>query len=277
MLELRRFSLWIFLVIVNFSVSSWAQSADDSILPPEANSELDIIEQELEKNRTPQPAPLIEGPQADNKLENFTGLGTLAPFSEISVIQKRFLPKTGRFQAYGSFANVVNDPWFMGIGVSGRLAYYFTEAWGVEATGSFLSNSERQSAKDLYEEHRVRPDSFIHAKSYMGLAAIWTPIYGKTTLFNQRIIPFDMYFTAGAGSSALDGGTGGSTIHTGTGQIYAINKSMGFRWDLSWNFIRARATPKSDSGEGKPGSEGYYNNLILSAGISWFFPEAKYR
>lgn len=251
-----------FAVIHFWSPNIWAQEEDI-----ENSSDVDQIEAELEK-RSAKPAVNESEPVKEEKLEDFSGLGKLAPFSEVSVIQRRYLPKTGRFQFFGGLVNVVNDPWFSGIGLDARLGYHFTETWGVELTGVFLSNSERQAIKDLYDQHGVKTDSIITAKNYYGGSIIWTPIYGKMGLFNRRIIPFDMYFSLGGGSTKVDGGTGGSTVHFGTGQIFAINKSLGFRWDFTWNSFSATPTT---------GSAQNFNNLLLSFGASFFFPGAKYR
>jgi outer membrane beta-barrel protein len=257
---------------------TWAQE-EDSL---ENATDVDQIEAELQKRTaktpTPETAAPAPTPDKEEKLEDFSGLGKLAPFSEISVIQKRYLPKTGRFQFFGGLANVVNDPWFMGIGLDARAAYHFTETWSIEGTGVFLSTSQREAIKDLYEQHAVKTDSIITAKGYYGASVVWNPIYGKMGLFNRRIIPFDMYFAFGGGSTAVDGGTGGTTLHFGTGQIFALSKAMGFRWDFSWNNFSATPT-QTDAQKAaniQPSSQSF-NNLLLTFGVSFFFPEAKYR
>ncbi len=261
-------------VMTHFVTPAWAQE-EDSL---DNSTDVDQIEAELAKRTVKTPAPTEVKVEKDEKLEDFSGLGKLAPFSEISVIQKRYMPKTGRFQFFLGLANVVNDPWFLGIGADARLAYHFTESWGVEATGVFLTNSQREAIKDLYDQHGVRTDSIITAKGYTGASVVWNPIYGKMGMFNRRIIPFDMYFALGGGSTSVDGGSGGTTMHFGTGQIFALSKAMGFRWDFSWNSFNA--TPNQSDAQKtaniQPSSQSF-NNLLLTFGFSFFFPEAKYR
>lgn len=268
---MKKYTLFKKLIVLGVLGFSLSVSAQDSDAPSEdAVSEVEAIERELTRS-----APVAEEvpvSEAEQKPVTFSTLGELAPFSEVSVLQKRFLPKTGRFQGFVGLSNVVNDPWFFGVGATLKGAYHLNEKWGLEGVASFISNSERQAAKDLNSQHDVAPTEFIQISGYYGLHLMWTPIYGKTTWFNQRIVPFDMYFTGGLGSSTVDTGSGGSTFHLGTGQLYALTKSMGFRWDLSWNFVQAK--PDSSTGNAK---EGNWNNLVLSAGVSFFFPEAKYR
>lgn len=214
----------------------------------------------------------------DIKFDRLTDLNQLAPFREISVIQKKYLPKTERFQAFLGAGLTTNSPWFMNLGIKANLAYHFTESFGVELSGIFLSNSERQVAKEIRDNNNLQPEKFVNTKSYIGADLVWVPIYGKLSLLNNRIIPFDMYFSAGGGSSNTTSQEGNvPTLHAGVGQIFAINKSMAFRWDYSWTTFQA--TPVADanaSANSKP-SKNSYNDLILTAGFSFFFPEAKYR
>lgn len=217
----------------------------------------------------------VEAPRApEQKIENLTDLNKLSPFREVSVIQKKYLPKTERFQLYGGLGMTTNSPWFLNLGAKINLAYHFTESFGLELSSVFLTNSEREVAKEIRENNGVQPEKFVNTKGYVGLDLMWVPIYGKLSMLNNSIIPFDMYFTVGGGTSNTNSQEGSvPTIHVGTGQIFAITKSMAFRWDYSWSMYSA--TPV-DSG-GTKSSKNSYNDLILTAGLSFFFPEAKYR
>jgi len=98
---------------------------------------------------------------------------------------------------------------------------------------------------------------------------MYSPIYGKFSRFNKSIVPFDMYFTLGYGSTSTKEGPSAGTIHVGTGQIFAINKAWALRWDFSWNFYSVKPPAATTASS--------FNNLFLTVGASWFFPEAKYR
>ena len=203
------------------------------------------------------------------KVENLTDLNKLAPFREVSVIQKKYLPKTERFQIFGGVGMTTNSPWFLNLGGKIALGYHFTESLGVELTGAFLSNSERDVAKEIRDQHDLEPEKFVTTKSYVGADLFWSPIYGKISFLNDRIIPFDMYFTFGGGSSTTNSEEKTvPTFHLGTGQIFALSKSTAFRWDYSWNHFSA--TPVG-------GAKSDYDDLVFTLGLSFFFPEAKYR
>lgn len=239
--------------------------------------ELNIIEIELDKSRTEPVAPpdardgrtgsAANGKAPEDRPLDFQGLGHLAPFTEVSVIQRRFLPKTGRFHAFVGGSLITNDPFFNTIGGALKLGYFFTESLGVELNYFGLTTSEAKSTQELKQIQNVKTDNLVLTKSFSAFDVIFVPIYGKMTWFNDRIIPFDLYFSLGGGSTATQAESAG-TVHFGTGQIFAASKSSAFRWDFSWNFFSAT---------GVDGNKSTYNNLFLTVGWGWFFPEAKYR
>lgn len=279
----------------SFSAAAQEQQLDDQEILNIEN----IYKTEIPKMSQPLPAPLpavtsdssnatpLETAESENqapaapapksqKVETLTDLNKLSPFSEISVIQKKFLPKTERFQLYAGGGTTTNSPWFLNMGLKLNFGYHFTESLGVELSGLFLSNSEREVAKEIRDNNLLQPEKFINTKSYVGIDVVWAPIYGKLTMLNKRIIPFDMYISAGGGTSSTNSQEGSvPTLHVGVGQIFAINKSMAFRWDYSWTTFQA--TPIPDKLANGLAEKNSYNDLILTAGFSFFFPEVRYR
>ncbi|GIL18013.1 MAG: hypothetical protein BroJett040_17640 [Oligoflexia bacterium] len=264
---MHRLTLLIISTLVFISSPSilFAQEADDV--------DVEMVEAELKKSEIkPSTAPSQRPSESakDIEVERLTDLGKLSSFSEVSVLQKRYMPKTGRFQFFGGLSLVANDPWFLGTGLNGRVSYGFTEAWGVELVGTFLTSSQKDAVKSLSQEHSVDTSIISYTKGYVGADVMWTPIYGKLSLFNKQFVPFDMYFSAGGGTSTISGGASSSapTFHLGMGQIFAFSKSMGFRWDVSLNNFSAKQTD---------GNVTNFNNLFLTLGMCMYIPEAKYR
>jgi len=226
-----------------------------------------------DQTQTQQPHLKHEDQQIMNELKD---LSRLVPFRDVSVIQKKYLPKTGRMQLYGALGLTTNTPWFNNYGARLGFSYYFTEGFGLELSGMFIASSEREVAKEIREYNHLRPDQFIYTKGYYGLDLVWIPIYGKLSYIDDRIIPFDMYFSLGGGLSNTNSQEGNvPTFHIGTGQVFALSKSWAFRWDYSFNVFQA--TPLQDANATTTASKGSYNDLILTAGISFFFPEASER
>jgi outer membrane beta-barrel protein len=206
--------------------------------------------------------------KTDEALTDFSGLGKLASFSEVSVIQKRYMPKTERFQFFLGPAIVTNDPFFNTSGGELKFSYFLTETWGLELNYFSLATSEKDSTKELRKINGISTVNLVYPKSYMGLDLVYVPVYGKMSWFNKKIIPFDLYFAAGYGTTGTQAGEKAGTVHLAAGQIFSITKAFALRWDFSWNFFSAT---------GIDGSKSSANNLFLSVGASFFFPEAKYR
>ncbi|MGZ3772429.1 MAG: outer membrane beta-barrel domain-containing protein [Pseudobdellovibrionaceae bacterium] len=236
------------------------------------NDDLNVIELELDKAKQkpvlPNSTPSYLETTPQERLSDFSGLGKLAPFNEISVIQKRFLPKTGRFQLFGGGTILTNNPFFNTIGGVAKAGYFLTETWGVELNYFSLTTSERTTTQELRDIQGVSTENLVYPKSFLGADVMFAPIYGKLAWFNEKIIPFDLYFSVGYGTTNTQAGQNAGTIHLATGQIFALTKSVAFRWDFSWNFFNAK---------GIDGTENSFNNLFLTVGMSWFFPEASYR
>lgn len=203
-------------------------------------------------------------------------LRNLSPFNDISMIQRKFLPKTERFQIYTGAGLSTNAPWFLNVGGRLNFSYNFAEKFGVELSGLFLTSSEKDAAKEIRENNSLQPERFVLTKSGILLDLVWSPIYGKIAALDQDIIPFDMYFSIGGGTAETNSTEKNvPTGHIATGQIFAISKGIAFRWDYSW--LVYQATPVPDSITTSAPIKNTYNDLIFTAGLSFFFPEAKYR
>lgn len=212
-----------------------------------------------------------EPEKAPVEIKDVSDLVQLAPFSDVAVIQRRYLPKTGRFEFFIGPTAVLNDAFFNNFGLSARAAYYFQERYGIEFVGMMLTTSERQVTTDLREKRGVTTTSLVTPKSYMGLDFKWSPVYGKMTWLNRKITPFDLYFSLGGGMTGTNQGGSEPTLHLGTGQVFALSQSMAVRWDFTWNVYSAKSNVSGSGGSGN------YNNLYITVGASFFFPEATYR
>lgn len=226
----------------------------------------------------PQPAaPKKQERKLPKNVTSLTDLATLAPFEDIAVIQRRFLPKSKRFEFSGVLFTNLNNPFFNAIGGGARVAYYFSERWALEGLFTYASTTTRQVTDDLAAPTNGRAgittDNIVTSEGYMGGSIKWNPIYGKITWLNKAIVPFDLNFNAGAGVTKTSTGRSEPTIHLGTSQVFAWSKSTAFRWDLMWNMYQATVTYKT-SGRQESLNQ---NDLFLGIGMSFYFPEATYR
>ncbi|MGZ3721542.1 MAG: outer membrane beta-barrel domain-containing protein [Bdellovibrionales bacterium] len=212
------------------------------------------------------PAPKI--PEA----QNLSDLAKLAPFSDVAVIQRRFLPKSKRFEAtVGGFTNL-NNPFFSSYGFEAKGAYYLTEKWAAEVIGNYSTTASRQVTDDLAKNRGITTSNLVTSRSFIGGAIKWNPIYGKITLLNKSIVPFDLNFDIGGGMTQTTDGQSVPTAHLGTSQVFAYSKSTAFRWDFSWNGFQADST--DDNGKKSKITQ---SDIYLGVGVSFYFPEASYR
>lgn len=231
----------------------------------------DKDEEKAETKAAPKPRAR-EGAEPQKEVSTLSDLATLAPFDDVAVIQRRFLPKTGRFELSGTVFSNLNNPFFNSIGAGARAAYYIREKYAIEGLFTFNSTSSRQVTDDLEKKRGITTDNVITSKGYMGASLKWNPIYGKITWLNKSIVPFDLNFNFGLGMTRTDSDENVPTLHLGTSQVFAWSKGMAFRWDLIWNTYQG--TAKNDNGTTEKLTQ---NDLFLGLGMSFYFPEAGYR
>jgi len=216
---------------------------------------------------TPRPAA---SQAAKTDVKQVTDLSKLQPFSDVAVVQKRFLPKSERFEFYIAPALMLNDAFFLDFGAAARFTYYFQERYGLELAYNYLTTATRTVTNNLASRN-VHTQSFVSPEGFYGADFKWVPVYGKMTWRNQVITPFDIYFSFGLGLTPTNQGNSAATLHLGMGQAFAFSKSGALRWDFSWFMYDSTSTTAGGS------SSALYNNLLFSIGWSFFFPEATYR
>lgn len=249
-------------------------AAEESLYKNEADL---LLENKVEKAEKKQEVFSQEpAPKASEKLKSISELDKLTPFNDVAVIQKRFLPKSKRFEFNPNVGLITNNAFFQTLYAQARLAYAITEKWAIEATVASFFDSEYKVTKDLHDQVGVDTKSLLLPEMYYGADIRWSPIYGKMGSFSEGIIPFDMYFSLGAGIMDTNQTDSPMAIHLGTGQIFGINKWMAFRWDLSGYFYSSDVEPAGNAGGAQKNSQSF-TDVQLSLGMSFFFPDATYR
>ncbi len=204
--------------------------------------------------------------------QDLSQLAKLSSFSDVAVIQRRFLPKTGRFEISGHGLAGLNNPYFTTLGLGVTTAYYFQEKYAIELQYLKMTSSAKDVTKDLRDKRSVSTATLVTPKSYVGGAFKWNPIYGKMTFLNQKIVPFDMSFSIGGGVTQTDQNQSAGTVHLGAAQVFAMSKAWAFRWDVMWNYYQAQVTQTNGTK-----SQDNHSDLMLCLGVSFYFPEANYR
>lgn len=155
-----------------------------------------------------------------------------------------------------------------------RVAYYWSEAFGVEAFFTVTSNSENNAYQALKNASPAALPVVREIRSQLGVLLHWAPWYAKINLFNQ-ILYFDWYFTGGVGSvrSELDTnsisgnppnfvGDDRFAFFVGTGHQYHLSQSWIARLDFMGAFYRAPLF-------GTSGENSWFSNYNFNLGIGY--------
>jgi outer membrane beta-barrel protein len=254
--------------------SSTATSTSDASSAADSDSEVEGLYDDYEKvEQTKKSEALKQSLERPTKPEQpkFSDLARLSPFEDVAVISRKFLPKTGRFDLSASLAFTVNNPYYTNFGGDFAMGYSFTESWAVTFDYFVISSNARDITEALEEKANVEANSLVSPESFYGAYIRWTPIYGKMAFFDEAIVPYDIYFRLGGGMTKTAEKSGEATVSAGIGQIFGVNKAVAFKWDFLWNYYQA--TVEQDGEEKKLGN----SDLFLNVGVSFYFPEAKYR
>lgn len=131
-------------------------------------------------------------------------LNDLSPFSDIVVIQRRYLVKTSRFEISPSTVLLFSNEFFINAGLGGSLAFYALEKHGLEIRGFYTYEFKRSTLVDILNKlgigGSITGDRTVY---FFGLVYKWIPIYGKMAWFDHKVIPFEMSFFLGGGMTRV--------------------------------------------------------------------------
>ncbi|NJK89468.1 MAG: outer membrane beta-barrel domain-containing protein [Myxococcales bacterium] len=188
----------------------------------------------------------------------------------IKSVQRKVFLKRERVELAPLFAFSLNDPFFLHMFAGGSIGYHLSDAFEIEARGSaVIAKSEsdavrfvRQTTDSLLDDGQ--PELEYHAE----LDVLWSPIYGKISLFGEAILHFDTYIAAGAGVFGTDAGTN-PAANAGIGQRYFINDWMVLRIEYRNYFFSEERRGESDLRT--PGTFGIMLSFFLPTAFEYDF------
>jgi outer membrane beta-barrel protein len=237
--------------------------------PDEEDSEIQSIESDLEKN-IPQARPEEVNVETVFRKEresvNLEGAQQAGP-EQLVIIQKTYMPKTGRFSFSGGLTLFPSDVFFKTAGLQVRSSYHFNETWGMEAVGTFFSSTKSNELKDLESKQDVTAQNITTLKNYLGANVYFNSMYGKYALNNKKIIPFEIYQTLGIGQVQTDQFSS-TALSAGLGQILSLSRNHGLRVDLNVIFYQS---------QNLAGDKQSANAFLITFAYTTFFPKAPTR
>lgn len=180
----------------------------------------------------------------------------------VKAVQRKAFLKRHRLEVFPHFALDLNDPFFQHFIVGGSVGFHLADALSIEARGGVVVGSVEQSAIRFV---RTETGSLIEDppefRWHADLDLLWAPLYGKVSLFSERILHFDTYLTVGPGVFATDAAVN-PAVNVGIGQRYFLTDWLVARIELrDYIFVDARN-----------GESDIQNLLVLGFALSGFFP-----
>ena len=148
--------------------------------------------------------------------------------SELGVIQNRKFSKAGRFHLGVTGGYIFSDP-FLSIKSYGlTTGYFFNEKFGVHLNYSKI-NSTPSTAYQLLLDRGAKANT----NKLNGLATAegtYSPMYGKLSLFGNKIVYYDFHLAGGGGMMQTENGNVPAFV-AGLGQRFYMNQHFSFTVD----------------------------------------------
>lgn len=182
----------------------------------------------------------------------------------VKAVQRKLILKRGRFEIAPAFSLSLNDGFFQKVGAGLAGTYWLADDLGLFADVYYLDTFEtsnvllaKQAFTSTLLESRL---NFLAAAGFQ-----WSPIYGKVAWFNQDIIQYDLFLSAGFGMASTSTGNHVATTF-GLGERYLVNRFLGIFFK-----VEDRLYPETYALKAGPVTT-ITNVLTLSIGVSIFFP-----
>ena len=181
----------------------------------------------------------------------------------IWVLQRRPFLKSDRFELDSMISMNINDPLVDFYTVGAQANYYLNEQMAIGLRGSYTLNVETSSFNEVIEDYQVFPQISRPIWS-ASLNFLYMPLYGKLSMFDTWIFPWEVSVRGGAGwiQTFIDGHV---LLTLGAKQQFFLSRWFAFNIDLDYQVFQEIAAPGSSE-------DILINNLTFGAGFSIYFP-----
>ncbi len=195
----------------------------------------------------------------------------LDPDKKIYVLQNRRYRKANHFMVSVMGGAGFSNPYSNAYNLDPRIAYYFSESWGIEGFYTFTFNSPNTTLQALSQASANITPQVRNVTSQDGALVHWVPWYAKINVFN-KILYFDWYLDAGAGTINTSVNTASLStaanlvyqnffaFYFGTGHLYHLTDNWILRLDFTGAVFSAPIY-------GTSGGNAWYSNYNVAAGI----------
>lgn len=191
---------------------------------------------------------------------------------KIYVLQNRKFQKANRALLSMMVGRGISNPYRDTFNIDPRLAYYFSEEFGIEGFYNVVSNRNSGTFEALQQASPSTLPVVREIRAIYGGLIHWAPWYAKINVFNN-ILHFDWFFSLGAGQlrSDMDINTRAGSpsnivsenlfaVYAGTGQQFSLSSNWVARLDFLGAFYRAPLF-------GDTGDQSWFSNYNFDVGI----------
>ena len=233
----------------------------DDLLQQNAVEEADTSTEVISK-------PMTKKELKKLNISDYSNIISQTSFDDYSVIQRNYMPKSSRTQLKVGLSSVTNDVFYSNLGIALGAAYYFNETWGVGLTGTLLSSSRNSYAQNIHDVQQVNIENLVTLKTTYGANILYTPIYGKWSLLNKKVISFEMYVQGGLSQVTNQSNLASTAVTAGLGQLISLTRSSALDINIDWYFYNTKNINDKDQSN---------NSMLLTVAYSIFWPKPNYR
>jgi outer membrane beta-barrel protein len=184
----------------------------------------------------------------------------------IKSVQRKAFLKRSRFELTPLVCLSLNDAFYQKIGGGASFAYHLADSLGIEFQAVYIGTIQTDMVGYFQQANEALP-KVSELRYYLMGNILWSPIYGKLSLFTDEIVHFDAYLIGGFGMASTE-----------TGAKLASNIGIGLRYFVtSWLVIKLEVrdliyteTLKLDVQRTE--FSDIQNHVMIGAGVSFFLP-----
>jgi outer membrane beta-barrel protein len=271
----QNFKIWVLLGSFFFCSLASAQAESPTALDSTTINEIDaLLKQNEAVDETAETSnEVINKPMSKKELKklnisDYSNIISETSYNDYAIVQRNYMPKSARWQFKGGLSTVTNDVFYNNFGLTFGGSYHFNETWGVGLNAIFLSSNRNSDAKNIKDVQSVNIENLVTLKNTYGASLYFTPIYGKWSLVNKKVMPFEIYLHGGAAQITNQSDLTSTAITTGAGQLITLTRSSALDINLNWHFYTTKNINNQDQAN---------NSMLFTVGYSVFWPKPDYR
>lgn len=186
-------------------------------------------------------------------------------FSNYGAAQPVQMPKAGRLQFKLGATTLTNDVYNNGVGLNLGLLYHINQSWGIGIGGSVLSLSQKSQAKNIQDIQQLNVENVPALKKSADTSLYYSPIYGKWSFADDKIVQFEIYFSGGAAEITDQFDKKYSASRASFGQLISLTESSSLDINFEWLFYNSKNINDQEKSN---------QSMLLSVGYGFLWPEA---